>query len=158
MASNVGVRKGAAMATDWINRYFEAWDGHDADGVVSFMTTDAVYEDLALGERYEGTQAIKAAVEGLESTISTDYRIQLRQVIVTDDAYSFEWTMSGTNDRADAQRGLPATGQRFEFPGVSVGVLRGGKIKDNRDYWNLAAYLTQVGLMPAPGSPDAGTV
>jgi hypothetical protein len=31
-----------------------------------------------------------------------------------------------------------------------VGRLVDGKISENHDYWNLAAYLMQVGLMPAP--------
>lgn len=156
MATKVEVRKDEVTATNWINEYVAAWDAHDADAVISFMTDDAVYADLALGERYEGTEAIKAFVEGLGSTVSTDYRFKLGQV-ATDSAYSFEWTMSGTNDRADTQRGLPATGKRFEIAGISIGVLQDGKIKDNRDYWNLAGYLMQVGLMPAPGAPAKAT-
>jgi limonene-1,2-epoxide hydrolase len=35
-------------------------------------------------------------------------------------------------------------------PGVSVGRVRDGRIVENRDYWNLADYLQQVGLMPSP--------
>ncbi len=57
--------------------------------------------------------------------------------------------MSGTNDGADDERGFPATGMRFDIPGVSIGVLRHGKIKENRDYWDMTTYLTQGGLMPA---------
>jgi steroid delta-isomerase-like uncharacterized protein len=68
---------------------------------------------------------------------------------VTGDTYAFEWTMSGTNDRADQQRGLPATGEKYEIPGVSIGRLRDGKIVENRSYWDLAGYLRQVGLMPS---------
>jgi steroid delta-isomerase-like uncharacterized protein len=156
METNIEAHEEEATAGDWITGYVEAWNRHDADAVVSFMTYEAVHTDLGLGERMEGSEAIKAFVEGIESIYSTDYRLELGQVIATDAAYSFEWIMSGTNDRADRQRGLPATGKRFAFPGVSIGMLHGGKITDNRDYWNLAAYLMQVGVMPSPGSPGEG--
>jgi hypothetical protein len=78
--------------------------------------------------------------------------------VVDGDSFSAEWTMSGTNDGADPELGLPATGHRFAIPGVSVGRCRDGKTAENRDYYNLAAYLMQVGLMPAPGATSpAGT-
>jgi len=93
---------------------------------------------------------VKAFVDGMELGFSTDYHFTRGQAIVTPEAYSYEWTMSGTNDCADDERGFPATGMRFDIPGVSIGVLRHGKIKDHRDYWNMTTYLMQVGLMPEP--------
>jgi len=46
-----------------------------------------------------------------------------------------------------------ATGKPYEILGVSIGRLEGGHVKENRDYWNVAAYLRQVGLMPMPVRP-----
>jgi SnoaL-like polyketide cyclase len=55
--------------------------------------------------------------------------------------------MIGTNTGEGA--GLPPTNKPFRIRGVSVGILdSSGKIKHNRDYWNLAAYLMQVGILP----------
>ncbi|HEY3896202.1 MAG TPA: nuclear transport factor 2 family protein, partial [Pseudonocardiaceae bacterium] len=110
------------------------------------MTNDVVYVDLGLGEQFKGIEAVQEFVAGMELSFSTDYRFALERSIVTPEAYSFEWTMSGTNDCEDAERDFPATGMRFDIPGVSIGVLRNGKIKDNRDYWNMTTYLIQVGL------------
>lgn len=134
----------------WIDDYLAAWNDHDADAVTDFMTDDVVYIDHALGEQFKGVAAVKAFVDGVEIGLSSDYRFTLGQVIVTDESYSFEWTMSGTNDRPDDERGLPATGMHFEVPGVSIGMLRNGKIEENHDYWNMTTYLMQVGLMPKP--------
>jgi steroid delta-isomerase-like uncharacterized protein len=115
------------------------------------MTEDVVFTDLALDERFEGPDAVREFVDDVTETLSSDYGFTLGQVVVTDDSYAFEWTMSGTNNQADEKRGLPNTGKRFEIPGVSVGRLRDGKIAENHDYWNMVVYLTQVRLMPAPG-------
>jgi hypothetical protein len=35
--------------------------------------------------------------------------------------------------------------------GVSVDKLRDGKIVENRDYWNISDFLTQIGVTPNQG-------
>lgn len=132
--------------TAWIDEYLAAWNDHDAVAVTDFMTHDVVYTDLGTGDQFEGIDAVRAFVDGMTVGFSTDYYFTLRLVILTSEAYSFEWTMSGTNDCPDVERDLPATGERFDIPGISIGVLRHGKIKENRDYWNMTTYLMQVGL------------
>ena len=34
--------------------------------------------------------------------------------------------------------------------GLRIGVLENGKVKHNTDYWDMAGFLVQIGLMPAP--------
>ena len=137
----------------WAPQYLAAWSAHDGEAVTGFMTDDVVYTDFALGVSLEGRAAVTAFVHGLAETFSSDYRFEEVSVQGDGGAYALEWVMSGTNDRADPERGLPATGRRFHIPGVSVGTLRDGRIHRNRDYWDLAGYLAEVGLMPAPEAP-----
>ena len=139
---------------DWIRTYNDAWSSRDPESVITFMNDDVVYTDVALGERLEGKSAVREYVAGLETTLSSDYRMEWGQSVATDEAFATEWTMSGTHDRGDEARGLPATGQRFQVSGVSIGRCREGKVIEERNYWNVADFLTQVGLMPAP--EDAG--
>jgi hypothetical protein len=35
--------------------------------------------------------------------------------------------------------------------------MRDGKVVEQRDYWNMAGFLVQVGLMPAPQGPAPTT-
>jgi steroid delta-isomerase-like uncharacterized protein len=142
------------MASQWIHDYIDAWDRHDAAGIVSFMTDDAVYSDQAIGESHKGLADIQNFVAQMETSFCTNYRFQLGQVVEGENAYAMEWVLTGTNDCAHPVRGLPATGKTFEIPGVSIGTLDGGKITENRDYWSLATYLMQVGLMSAPGAAE----
>jgi steroid delta-isomerase-like uncharacterized protein len=143
-AMRLGFRRDPAAA--WIDDYVAAWNAHDPVAVTDFMTSDVVYADFGLGEEFRGIEAVRDFVEGMELGFSTNYRFALEMSIVTDDAYTWEWTMTGTNDCEDPERGFPATGARFEIPGVSIGILRNGKIRENRDYWNMTTYLNQVGL------------
>jgi steroid delta-isomerase-like uncharacterized protein len=140
----------SAEQSSWIQSYVDAWNAHDVPAVLGLMTDDVVWVDRTLGERVEGAEAVREFLGTLETTLSSDFHMAVGQSIWDEGAYAFEWTLSGTNDRADPRHGLPATGRHFEIPGVSIGVLRDGMIAEVRDYWNLAGYLMQMGLMPTP--------
>jgi steroid delta-isomerase-like uncharacterized protein len=112
------------------------------------MAPDAVYQDIPLGQTHRGVAAIAAFVDGMAAGFSSDYRFEPGPVVATDVAYAAEWVMSGTHDRSDGT--LPATGKPYRIAGVSVGRLRDGKIAENRDYWDMASFLAQVGLLPQP--------
>jgi ketosteroid isomerase-like protein len=60
-----------------------------------------------------------------------------------------EWVMSGTFAQSTTP-GVTATGKKFSVRGATINEFRGGKISRNTNYWNLAEFLQQVGLMPSP--------
>jgi steroid delta-isomerase-like uncharacterized protein len=133
----------------WLTTYLDAWNSHDPDRLVACMTDDAVFDDRALGERMEGADAIRAMLLDMHEHMSSDFRLENGEfVVATDDTWAAEWTMSGTNDRADEARGFPRTGRTFQVRGLSIGRLRNGKVAEDRAYWNMVEYLSQVGLMP----------
>jgi steroid delta-isomerase-like uncharacterized protein len=137
------------MATDWMDRYLDAWNSHDASQVAGFMAADATYEDVALGQLHEVVDAIKGFVDETAS-FSSDYHFSPVTVQASGTQYAMEWEMSGTNTGDIA--GLPATNKPYRIRGVSIGQLDAeGKVEHNRDYWNLADYLIQVGILPPPG-------
>jgi hypothetical protein len=43
---------------------------------------------------------------------------------------------------------LPATGKGFAVRGCTICERKAGKITRNSDYWDMAAFLRQTGLMP----------
>ena len=62
-----------------------------------------------------------------------------------------EWTADATNTgplylpSGDVH---PPTGKRFTNNGIDVSVIDAGRIKSHRLYWDTAAVLAQLGLMP----------
>ena len=140
-----------AGTPQWLLDYVQAWNTHDPAAVLGFMTEDVVFNDRALGERVTGTAAVRDTINEMVATFSSDFQLEAGELsVVTDGTFAAEWTMSGSNDRADPRRGLPNTGRPFRIDGLSIGRLRDGKIAEERLYWNMAAYLVQVGLIPAP--------
>jgi steroid delta-isomerase-like uncharacterized protein len=145
---------GRSGLPSWMLAYLDAWNSHDPEKVLACMTDDVVFDDKALGERLEGTAEVRAMLEALTETMSSDYRLDWGDLVVgTDDLWAGEWTMWGTNDREDKTRGLPNTGRAFRIQGLSIGRLRNGKVAEEHLYWNMVDYLTQVGLMPEAPAP-----
>lgn len=140
------------MPAGWMQRYLDAWNDRDVDGVVGFLGEDVVLADLPLGDEVQGVDAARAFVARIMSAYSSDFRRRLGRLVVDDgETYAFEFTETGTNDLAAPGSRFPATGRAFELAVVSIGRVRAGRIVEHRDYWDLTSYLRQVGLLPAPG-------
>jgi steroid delta-isomerase-like uncharacterized protein len=132
--------------------YLDAWNAHDPTAVASHMADDAIYEDVALGRVLHGPSEIASFVEEATRS-SSDFRFEVVSLFTAGNDYANEWVMLGTNDRE--LRGVPATGRSFRVRGASIGRLdASGRIVENRDYYNLAELLTQLGMLPtAPSQP-----
>ena len=136
------------MGTEWVQRYLDAWNSHDGARVAAFMVEDVAYEDLAGGATYQGRDEVAAYVAATHAW-SSDYRFVTVTVQSSGDRYAVEWEMLGTNTGDFG--GIPPTGKPYRIRGVSVGQRNGaGEIVSNRDYFNVADYLAQVGLFPPP--------
>ena len=138
------------MATtdrEFFDGYLDAWNAHDPAAVARYMADDALYEDVALGRVLHGPSEIAKFVE--EATrASSDFRFEEVSLFSAGSDYANEWIMTGTNDRE--VQGVPATGRSFRVRGASVGKLdTSGRIVENRDYYNLAEMLAQLGIQPA---------
>jgi steroid delta-isomerase-like uncharacterized protein len=133
-----------------MQRYLDAWNARDVDGVLGFMSEDVVLADLPLGEQVQGQAAAREFVARIMSAYSSDFRRQLGRLVLDDGTtYAFEFKETGTNDLSAPGSRFPATGRPFELSVVSIGRLRGGRIVEHKDYWDLTDYLRQVGLMPS---------
>jgi steroid delta-isomerase-like uncharacterized protein len=137
------------MATDvesMLADYLAAWNSHDVEKIPSFFTDDCVYEDVAIGAVNRGKEEVKAFASATFAAFP-DFKIQRTSSFVAGGWRASEWIMSGT--QTGDLLGIPATGKSFSIRGASIIELHEGKIRRNSDYWNMASFLQQVGLMPA---------
>ena len=132
-----------------LDRYRDAWNNHDVDAVLEFFTDDGVYEDVTVARVNRGKAEIRAFVEETFA-VFPDFQVEDGPVILDPSGrYGLEWTMSGTHEGDTA---IPATHKRFSLRGASGGEFVGDKITRNSDYWNMAEFLAQVGILPPPPS------
>jgi len=138
------------MGTEWVSQYIDAWSARDSSRIVDWMTNDCVYEDVTLGESHAGRDKIAEFIDRMTTEFSDDFTFDLVGAVSTDDHYWAEWVLKGTHNGSAGP--FPPTGKAFAIKGVSVGTREGGKIKANRDYWDMTSFLTQIGLAPPPPS------
>ena len=106
---------------------FDAFNRHDADGVMDCMTADCVFETVAgdnvYGTRIEGRDAVRAAFADVWATMP-DARWDVSRHSATNDLGVSEWVFSGT--RGD--------GTRIEAEGCDLFNFKDGKAAYKRAF------------------------
>ena len=109
------------VTTDTLQAFADAWNRHDIDALMSFMTDDCVFEasagPQACGERFEGREAVRRAFEQVWSDFPDAHWSGARHFVSGDRGVS-EWTFTGT--RQD--------GSRVEVNGCDLLTFRDGRI------------------------------
>ena len=116
-----------AVTTEVLQAFADAWNRHDADALMSFMSDDCVFEastgpDIC-GSRYAGREAVRAGFAEVWATFPDAQWGDSRHFVHGDRGVS-EWTFTGT--RAD--------GTRVEVHGCDLFTFRGGKIALKNSY------------------------
>ena len=116
-----------SVTTADLQAFADAWNRHDAEALMSFMTDDCVFEASAgpdvCGTRYVGREAVRAGFTEVWETYP-DARWRFPRHFVWGDRGVSEWTFTGT--RAD--------GARIEVNGCDVFTFRDGKIALKNSY------------------------
>ena len=124
--------------------YLTNWNTHDVDKIVSLFTDDCIYENLSRGQTYRGKDQLREWVKTTFEAIP-DFKLDITSLFAAGDLLACEWIMTGTLSGNNPE--LPPTGKSFSVRGVTIAQLQDGKIQRNADYWDLATFLQQVGLM-----------
>lgn len=117
----------AQVTTEMLQDFADAWNRHDVEALMSFMTDDCVFGASAgpesAGARHVGRHAVWAAYAEVWATYP-DARWNGARHFVCGDRGVSEWTFTGT--RAD--------GTRVEVNGCDLFVFRGCKIALKNSY------------------------
>jgi len=117
----------AEITTEVLEAFADAWNRHDADALMSFMSDDCVFEASAgpdiCGNRYEGYEAVRAGFAEVWATFPDAHWGNTRHFVCGDRGVS-EWTFTGT--RAD--------GTLVEVHGCDLFTFRAGKIALKNSY------------------------
>ncbi|MFZ0481156.1 MAG: nuclear transport factor 2 family protein [Terriglobales bacterium] len=140
-ADNV-TTKNSPSENSFAKRWIAAWNSHDPDKMLPLFSDDILYEDVAYGEISHGQAEVrKFAADEFEAV--PDLELKLLRASFSNNHATIEWSFSGTD------KGIYKTGKKFTVRGVSVIDLRGGKIVRNLDFYDSAAIMRQVGVLPA---------
>ncbi len=125
-----------------LERQFAAWNAHDPEKLASLFTDDVVYEDVTFGQIAHGREELKKMAAGFFAAIP-DMHLEIVSFSQHGNEGSVEWVFSGTDV------GLYKTGKKFSVHGASRYQLRDGKFSANKDFYDAATIMRQVGALPA---------
>jgi steroid delta-isomerase-like uncharacterized protein len=117
----------AEVTAEFLQAFAEAWNRHDIDALMSFMTDDCVFEASAgadaCGTQFKGREAVRAGYLDVWATYPDAHWDNARHFVCGDRGVS-EWTFTGT--RAD--------GTRVEVHGCDLFTFHNGKISLKNSY------------------------
>ena len=109
------------VTVEFLQAFADAWNRHDVDALMSFMTEDCVFDASAgpdvCGTRHAGREAVRAGFMEVWATYPDAHWGNARHFVCGERGVS-EWTFTGT--RAD--------GTCVEVHGCDLFTLRDGKI------------------------------
>lgn len=107
--------------------YSNAWNAHDIDKIMAFMTEDCVFEPGGgperFGTRYQGYDAVRERFIEVWTNIP-DVRFENAFHFSQDNYGCSEWTIVGTK----------TDGTKLEVDGCDLFTFKDGKIKSKRSY------------------------
>ena len=124
------------------------WNSQDRERVPELFAEDAVFRDMAFGIQKRGLAEIREMFRETWRGIP-DLHTEITRVLPHGEWVASEWTLSGTHTGDFPE--LPATGRRFSVQGVSITHVEGGKIVSQRDYYDRAGFLEQLGVLAEDG-------
>lgn len=115
------------VTVEVLQDFADAWNRHDVDALMSFMTDDCVFEASAgpdvCGTRYVGREAVRAGFAEVWATFPDAHWGSPRHFVIGERGVS-EWTFTGTR----------AEGARVEVHGCDLFTFRNGKIALKNSY------------------------
>ncbi len=139
--------------SDFNAAYVAAWNSHDADGVLGFMTSDVVYDHPAWPVTMHGHGEVRLFMQAGWRTFP-DLHIEVIEgpYLLGQDKAAFRWRGTGTMTGLMDPPGFAPTGKRWEAYGVDFTEYREGRLSRLRAIIDVADVSQQLGLMPSPGS------
>jgi steroid delta-isomerase-like uncharacterized protein len=115
------------VTAETLQAFADAWNRHDVDALMSFMTEDCAFEASAgskvWGIRYVGFESVRAGFAEVWTTFPDAHWGNARHFVAGDRGVS-EWTFTGT--RTD--------GTRVEVQGCDLFTFRDGRIALKNSY------------------------
>ncbi len=108
-----------------VERFNVAFNGHDADAVMSAMTEDCIFENTAPppdGRRYEGAKDVKGYCEKFFAS-NPDAHFEAEEMFASGDRCVVRWVYRKTKD-----------GRPWHLRGVDIFKVRNGKVAEKLSY------------------------
>jgi steroid delta-isomerase-like uncharacterized protein len=133
-------------------RWVELFDKKDMRGLLALYSENCVNAQPHLPQPIKGKKATEEDLGGFFKAFP-DGRLTANQTLVSGDTIAMEWTFTGsqTGPLTGPTGTIPPSGKRVSLKGAEfIRVDAQGLIVDERGYFDLVSFMTQLGAMPQP--------
>jgi steroid delta-isomerase-like uncharacterized protein len=139
----------SSMATDEnkeiARRFAQVWNKGGTEIIDELAAPDLVVSYPLLPEDLHGPEAFKQCIVALYNAFP-DLGLRIDDLIAEGDKVAGRWTIWGTH-QGDLP-GLPATGKRAEWTGITIYRIVDGKVVEERGEEDALGALQQLGVIP----------
>ncbi len=137
---------------DVVKRFYDAYNSGSPEFGAEVMEPEVTTVVPGVAPM-EGPAPFKAYLAAFKNA-APDSQMSMDSVIEAGDVVVVEGVFTGTQSGAlvSAQGEIPPSGRKFAFNFACKFQLSGGLIKTHNVYFDQVALLSQLGLMPSPGS------
>ncbi len=130
-----------------MDRYADAWNRHDIDGILALHTEDSVFENHTSGGKGVGKDAIREILKGVFAAFP-DIRFDARRTYVRDGLVTQEWTATGTLaiPYTKGATTVQPTGKKVSWNGVDVIPFAGNLVARKDVYVDSMGFLLALGF------------
>ncbi len=120
------------------------WENGKVEDLELIMSANSVYEAAQQNHSYEGLDEVKTYV-GHVALFAKDLKIEVVSVNSANSIATFEWIMTGIQDRPIPGRVTVPTNKEFMVKGVTLVEVEGGLITKATDYMDVLGFVIQLG-------------
>lgn len=131
-----------------VRRFIAAIEQRDADAYAACFAEDAVAQHPLVPHPIRGRDEIRASEQALYDAFS-DVRVELWSLLSSRDCCAMEVVLRATNTGSldlGEEQPVAATGRSIELPAVWWCEIDDGLIAAERDYFDTATLMAQLGL------------
>ncbi len=125
----------------------EAWITHDTQKLLSHYADDCIFEDVPLNIVKKGKKEIANFINDF-FTAFPDFKVEIKTTFFAVDHACVEGIMTGTHSDNGFPPDLPATRRVVSSRIVTIEEFREDEVIRHADYYDLYAFLRQLGVLP----------
>jgi steroid delta-isomerase-like uncharacterized protein len=125
-------------SAEWLRRFSTP----DPASLIDLYSDDALFEDVTLGQRVSGKTELAAFFGAFMNRAERTNRFTLLRYLGDAKGGASEWMWEARHEGDFL--GQPARGKTTSIRGVSVLEFDGGKVREQRDYWDARTLLAQL--------------
>lgn len=127
-----------------VYKLMEAWNTNSWETVEALHVADFIDHTAPPG--VDGLTNLKMTFDLFRSAFS-DYKIEVNDVLATDDKAVWRWRLQGTHD-GDFM-GIPPSGNEVTLSAISIANVKDGKCAEAWAQTSMLNLMQQLGAIPA---------